>query len=225
MRAALLRVALLMAALLISCESAPFRPYDEVRMDGLDPAAVLAEFRSSTPKSMSLLNSLTFKYNHFYKISALGSIHADLATGRFSVVLVSPAGGVKLMEVSAGPEGVYDKYAIGPMSEKADFAKAVADDIRRIYFDLLPSADARLGLGRYAHTYKESVGKGDIVYVFRGGPYLAEKKYYEQGEIVWKASYYEYRGEGGMLYPGGVVFINYKYGYSLTARLLEIYEG
>lgn len=225
MRAALAAVAALMSALLLSCESAPFRPYDEVRMDALDPAAVLAEFRNSIPDHMSLLNSLTFKYNHFYKISALGSIQADLRSDRFSVVLVSPAGGVKLMEVSAGPDGVYEKYAIGPMSEKADFAVAVAEDIRRIYFGLLPAAGARLSVGRGYHAYRELLGKGELVHVFRGGPYLAEKKYYEQGEIAWKALYYEYRDEGGTRYPGGVVFINYKYGYSLTARLLEIYEG
>jgi len=60
-------------------------------------------------------------------------------------------------------------------------------------------------------------------YEFAGiGLELVEKVYYENDEMIWRISYYEYREHNGKLYPHGIIMINYKYGYQLTVRQKEL---
>jgi hypothetical protein len=64
-----------------------------------------------------------------------------------------------------------------------------------------------------------------IKYEFAGpGGHLVEKSYYEKNRLKWKVSYYEYERKDGRIYPVGIIYNNYLYGYSLTLKLKEIFN-
>jgi hypothetical protein len=100
----------------------------------------------------------------------------------------------------------------------------VGNDIRRMYLDLVPATDASHWRGRDAVTFRQSAGEGQLEFLFAGEQrYLVEKRYYEQSELVWRVSYYEYLEQNGKIYPRGIILVNYRYGYQLTVRHKELY--
>ena len=216
-------VALALAVFLSGCAQIPFREHERVDMRNSDPLQVVKAFSDALPEKVSLLSSLVFRYNFISKTSALGTIEADVPGRWFSVVGLSPLG-VKLFSVEADDEGIRDRYVIGPLARRGDLPKAVAGDIRRIYFDRVPSLAARVRIKKNSIEFVEFSGDGFLVHVFAGPEKnLVMKKYYEDGDLSWKVGYYEYTREGGRLYPGGIVLTDLKHGYRLMARTKKIY--
>lgn len=216
-----------LAVLMLSlgaCAPVPFERHERTSMKGLDPLEVAAAFSAVLPERLNLLSSLVFRYTFIYKVSALGTIEADTNTREFSVVGMSPMG-VKLFAVNASDSGIESRYVIPPVAGRGDLAGVVARDIRRIYFDLAPSPEARVRQWGHSIEYMEPFGQGTLVFVFEGpGRHLVSKKYYETGRMRWKVEYYEYRMERGRLYPGGIVLTNREQGYSLTAVTRKIFD-
>ncbi len=103
----------------------------------------------------------------------------------------------------------------------------VGEDIRRIYFDLLPppgdpvQPDAQVTKRRYEVVFRQ----GELEYVFAGtGGYLVQKSCYNGFRLLWRVSYYEYQEKDGKIYPRGIILDNRKYGYRLIADLKEIQD-
>jgi hypothetical protein len=131
--------------------------------------------------------------------------------------------GVKLFELSGDRNIVTNHYTIAAFSRYDELTTAVGADIKRIYFDLIPSADARIWRRRYSVSFRQPSGGGTLEYVFAGAAGdLIEKNYYAEDGIAWRASYYEYREQNGKRWPRGIIFINYHYGYRLTIRQKEL---
>ena len=223
-----LRMRILMAAtaliLLAGCASVPFEEHRRVNVSHMDPGEVAAAYSALLPERLSLLSSLVFRYTFIGKVSALGTLEADIKGRWFSVVGLSPLG-VKLFSVEADEGGIRDRFVMGPLSERGDLAGAVAGDIWRIYFDLVPSPGARVRKKKNSIEFVEPFGGGFLVHVFAGPEgLLIMKKFYKHGVLRWKVGYYEYISEGGRLYPGGIVLTDRVSGYQLTARTKKIYD-
>jgi hypothetical protein len=197
-----------------------------------DPRAVRERFAERLPERFSLLNAIVFDYNLLQPIAALGLMDVDIKEREFSVVCINPLG-VKLFEVHSDKDGSHGRFVIPALSEKAGgseeeggekLARAVGDDIKRIYFDRVPSEAARAKKRKYKVLFREDFEGGTLTYEFAGkGGHLYEKRFYGQDGLSWKASYYDYRVVDGRIFPGGVVMDNYKYGYRLTVRLKRAY--
>lgn len=225
MRQIALCISMICIMALSGCVSVPFKLHERVSMEGKDPQEVVSRFNEALPDKLNLLSSIMFRYNFMSKLTVLGSIEADIATREFSVVGISPLG-VKIFEVAVDRDGIRNKYVIPPVAEKGDLAAVVARDIERIYYDRVPFADAEVRVRRKSIEFAEPHGDGRVVYVFAGPEAnLVMKKYYEHGILRWKVGYYEYKKEGGRLYPGGIVLTDNKWGYTLTARTRKIYAG
>jgi len=210
----------LIMMLVAGCASASFKETALVPLELADPQAVVERFRSGTPERFQLLNTVVFDY-HGFTFSGIGYIEADAAAHVYKVACMNHMG-VKLFEVSGNRDGVLSQSAIGPLADRGDIAHAVGDDIMRIYFDLVPGSGARTWKRCNKLFFHEVSGAGRMEYVFAGEQGdLIEKNYYEDDGIVWKASYYEYRDQGGKRWPQGIVFIHYEYGYRLTVRQKE----
>ena len=227
MRAAL-RVKLFVAAIaltmLAGCASVPFEEHRSVPVSHMDPEEVAAAYSASLPRHLNLLSSLVFRYTFIGKVSALGTLEADIKGRRFSVVGISPLG-VKLFSVEADESGILDRFVMVPLSERGDLAGAVAGDIWRIYFDLVPSKGARVRKRESSIEFVEPFEDGFLVHVFAGPEgNLVMKKFYKHGVLRWKVGYYEYIREGDRLYPGGIVLTDRMSGYQLTARTKKIYD-
>jgi hypothetical protein len=115
--------------------------------------------------------------------------------------------------------------ALPALKQYGDLPSAVGRDIRRIYFDLVPTDKATFWKGKYKINFRQPYGSGVMEYEFAGiGQELVEKSYYENDELMWRISYYEYREQNGKHYPQGMIMINYQYGYQLTVRQKELYS-
>ena len=215
-------VMIFMAVLLAAgCATVPFREAPAVSMETVDPLEVVAQFREHLPESFQLLNTVVFDYT-WRKFLGVGYVGIDRTNDTFKVVCLNPMG-VKLFDLTGDRNSVTPQDVIPALANYGDLPRAVGDDIRRIYFDLTPSAGAAYRKGSTSIRFWQPAGPGTLEYVFAGaGRNLVEKNYYENSSIVWRIAYYEYLEQAGKLYPQGTVLTNYQYGYELTVRYKEL---
>ena len=206
----------------VACSGVPFREPDLVPLEGVDPERVREDFAVALPVAFRVVNTVTFEFKG-RAFAAIGYTDVDTSRRTFTVVGLHPAGAVKLFEVSGDSETARSSFALEEFSARGDLAGAIGDDTRRIYFDRLPSPDARASTDRTRIFFRQDEGGGELEYVFAGSEgLLVEKRYYENGRKRWTASYYEYRRKDGKLYPDGIILEHHEYGYRLVLRLREI---
>lgn len=207
--------------LLTACSSMPFRKAELVSMDNIAPQSVREQYGSGTPDAFKIITSVIFEYK-WSSFSGVGFLSLDARDRTFSLSCMNPLG-VKLFEISGDRNSVTTHFALEEFTKKGDLGAAVGDDVRRIYLDLVPAPDAELKKKKRELVFIQRTEKGRTEYVFAGAsPMLIEKEFFEDGELLWRASYYEYRRHNGRIYPGGIVFENKRHGYRLIIRLKEI---
>lgn len=205
------------------CVHVPFQETERVSFEAVDPKDVVAQFKAQAPESFQLLNSVVFEYS-WNSFMGIGYIDINRQNNLFKVVCLNPLG-VQLFELSGDRDNIVTHNALPALMKYGDLPTAVGTDIRRIYFDLFPSDKARVWKSKYKVNFWQPSGSGIMEYEFAGKwQQLVEKVYYEDDEIIWRISYYEYSLQNGKLYPQGIVMINYKYGYQLTVRQKELYS-
>jgi hypothetical protein len=208
--------------LLAACVRVPFQETKLVVLDSKDPRGMVERFQKGIPSSFQLLTSVVFEYNS-RKFAGIGTVQINSSDGVFKVAGMTPLG-VKLFELSGDQHGVTSHYSIANFSRYGDIATAVGNDIRRIYFDLVPGPEASIGKRKYRLIFRQSSGPGSLEFIFAGADGdLIEKNYYEESGLVWRILYYEYRDQEGKRWPQGIVFLNYQYGYRLTIRQKELH--
>jgi len=216
-----LAAGLLMLFLAAGCESIPFQKAPDAPFDNAAPAAIRERFKENMPVNLRLLNTIVFEYN-WRTFSCIGFIDVDTAKRTSTLACINQMG-MKLFEISLDKENINTSFALPEFTSKGNLTKAVGEDIKRIYFDLVPSDGAEATKEKFAVVFRQKEGEGTAEYIFSGsGQYLTEKTYYEDGNPLWRVSFYEYQSKNGSIYPGGTILKNYKYGYRLIIRLKEI---
>ena len=215
----------LFAAILAGCAGVPFKSAEKAEIPAGDPWAVCSVFGGKNPDKFSLLNTIEFNYGWFSRMSAIGAIELDGPGDRFVAACFTPLG-IKLFEVGYSAGKLEPRYVFKQLAEKGDVARAVGEDIKKIYFDMLPAPGAAVKAGKYSLVFEGKRGDGVIRHIFAGpGANLVEKCFYgANGRLSWKVSYYEYETVNGKVFPGGIVLENVKYGYTLTVRLKKVNE-
>jgi len=220
-RVGLWTACLLAIAASAACARIPFEPISYPSVDELDPAAVRLEFSRSLPDSFVVFNSIVIRYR-FQTITALGFTRANTNDGTFAVVGLMPTG-MKLFEITGTSDSYETLFVQEELMERGDLPEAVAADIRRIYFDLVPSSNSTVTKKADRIVFSEPADGGRVDYVFAGPDgLLVEKQFYAGGQRVWTVSYHEYRRVGGELYAGGIVLRHHEYRYQLIVRLREV---
>jgi hypothetical protein len=216
-------VIILLLAFIAGCTSVPFQDTARVSLDSLDPKSVVDQFKTKLPGSFQLLSTVVFEYNG-RTFPGLGTIDLNRTDRVFKLACMN-AMGVKLFELSGDAGSTKTHYALAALTQYGDIGTAVGIDIRRIYFDLVPSPDALLWRRTEQLHYRQFYGPGFLEFVFAGahGDLIA-KRYYEDNQLAWEVLYYEYRDQLGKRFPQGIVFINYQNGYRLTVRQKELYS-
>ena len=201
------------------CSSIPFQQQPPVDMTLVDPLAVREDFAASLPSKFQLLSSIVFKYR-FRSMSAIGLI--DVAGDSFKVACINQIG-LKLFEVEVNRDQFQCNFAIKQFTERGDLPRAVAADIKRIYFDRVPAPDSEIRKKKHELIFIEPVDRGRLEYVFAGADNrLVEKRRFEGRRKIWSVAYYEYFWKNGKLHPAGIILNHYKHNYSLTARVKEV---
>lgn len=206
---------------LSGCSAIPFQKTSYIPMESYDPWSVAGQFKNKLPDNFMLINTIVFEYN-WNKFSGIGYISVDAVEETFTVVCINPVG-IKLFELSGAKDNIDSHFTFEQFTKKGNFTDTVGEDIRRIYFNLTPSAKAEINKKKFKIIFSEPSGSGVVEYVFAGsGGYLTEKNYYEDDILNWQVSFYEYQEKDGKFYPKGIILKNFKYGYSLTIKLREI---
>ena len=218
MKALIAAIVLLAAA---GCSAPPFPPAEQVSLDHVAPREMVGRFRESMPEQFRVMSSIVFEFS-WNKVTALGVIEVDRRLGTFTAVAMTPLG-LKLFELSGSGEQVTQHFVFEAFAKRGNASAAIGEDIRRIYFGLVPSADARVKRTQTRITFREQAGAGVMEHVFGGaGGFLIEKRYSEDGVLVWRASYHTYTAAGGKAFPKGMVFENRRYGYRLIVTVKEV---
>ena len=205
------------------CLHVPFQEAPRESFETADPKNVVQEFKGRAPQTFQLLNSVVFEYL-WQTFMAVGYVDVDRENSLFKVVCLNPMG-VQLFALTGDRKSTVTESVMPALLQYGDLPSAVGADIRRIYFDLVPSDTAAVEKNAYNITFSEASGSGIIRYEFAGvGRQLVEKAYYENDELIWRISYYEYRLQNGKQYPQGIILENYAHGYQLTVRQKELYQ-
>lgn len=216
-------ILLVVFVLAAGCAEIPFRKTERISFASADPKRVVEQFKANSPDQFQLLNSVVFEYS-WNTFMGIGYIDINRQNSQFKVVCLNPLG-VQLFELSGDRDTIVTHNAMPMLLEHGDLPTAVGTDIRLIYFDLVPAETARIIMGSYGISFRQPYAAGFVEYEFAGkGQELVEKVYYENDEMVWKISYYEYQEQNGKHYPQGIIMVNYRYGYQLTVRQKELYS-
>lgn len=213
----------LLFSLLAGCAHAPFREPEEASYEAVEPGGMLEQFGRRLPDAFQMLNSVVFEYS-VNSFMAIGFVDLDRKGQTFRVACLNPMG-VQLFELSGDRSGIVTHNVLPVLLEYGDLPTAVGNDIRRIYFDQIPSAGADVIRGRHNIRFRQSHESGVMEFEFAGrGHDLVRKTYLEDGRPVWRVSYYEYMEQNGKRYPQGIVMRHLKYGYRLVVRQKELYS-
>jgi len=206
--------------LVTGCATEHFNQPQKVSIREVQPEQLLERFEANLPETVSSLNSVVFDYAGITFLG-LGFVEIDRSKGTFRVICLNPMG-VKLFDLSGDQNSTTTNFAIEPMAKYGEIGAAVAADIRRIYFDLLPPPDTEPRKGEYRVIYGSSTPNGFQEQIFAGveGD-LVEKRFYYDQFISWQVTYHDYLSIGGKRYPQGIVLTNYRDGYQLVIREKE----
>lgn len=214
-------IASLIALYSVGCSSIPFKSVTCVSLEAVDPATTREQFALSLPSNFQLVNTISFQYRH-KSLSAIGYSAVDTEKKSFSVTAVNPMG-ITLFALTGDADHAEFNFVLAEFNRQADFAGAIADDIRRIYFDLVPAPKAEVQKRKYEIVFRQPSARGSLEYIFAGADnVLIEKHYYEKKRRVWSVFYYEYLQKNEKLYPAGIILKHHKYKYKLILRLKEI---
>jgi len=189
----------------------------------VDPSLARQAFAASLPDRFQVINTIVFQYK-WHSFAALGFIDANRELKTFAMSCLNPAG-IKLFELSADKDSIRTNFILKELLHEGDLPSVVGEAIRRIYFDNVPSPEAKMQKDRYRVIFSEPHGVGTLKYIFAGtsSPLkLIEKRYYEKNRLLWSVFYYEYRQDRGKLYPVGIILRHYRLGYNLIVRLKEV---
>ncbi|HNW39636.1 MAG TPA: hypothetical protein PL125_06570 [Candidatus Omnitrophota bacterium] len=215
------KLILFLIVFICGCSSIPFKHLSYVSFEEVDPQALRNDFLNKLPVEFELLNSTIFKYRHF-NFSSLGITRVDTLNGNLNVAGFNHLG-VKLFDLSLIDKKINCQYALPEFTRRGDFTTAAINDIKKIYFDRIPSPSAKVKKEKYRVIFKEQLEEGRLEYVFSGeGNFLAEKNYYLKNRKIWSIFYYNYIFNNGKVFPEGILLKHYQYGYQLIVRLKEI---
>jgi hypothetical protein len=206
---------------LSGCGTIPFQKAPEISMENAEPWKVKEAFSLMLPERFQIISTISFDYKGRF-VSFIGYSDIDTKEKKFIVAGLNQVG-IKLFEIKGDEDKTELRFAIEEFTKKGNFAEAVAGDIRKIYFDRLPSESSKIYRKKNEIVFVQNEPDGIIEFVFSGpGGLLTEKRHIADNRNVWRVNYYEYRNENGKLHPAGIILENIKYGYELTMRLKEI---
>jgi len=209
-----------------ACASAPFEKVDFRPVSHLDTNMVCENFKKMIPDTFEVMESAVNIYKG-HEITCLSYTHVSEKEELIEVLGFSPLG-MKLMQVQASGTGMEYSFNIPQVEKRVDkhiLAEAIAEDIRRIYFERVPPLNVDVSKGKDRIFFEQKKGDGRIEWVFGGpGNRLYKKHYFEGKREVWSVRYFEYKVKGAYIYPCKIYLEDHDHKRQLVLRLKEVLE-
>ena len=204
---------------LVGCAPEPFVRPPLPPLKTLDAEAMRQSFLNSLPKHKVTFDETVIIVPPFHDpISALGELVIDRPADKFQLVGLDHFG-VTLLQLSGDSHGTTIDYAVPELLEHKNVLLAIGEDIRRMFFDLVPLETANVEFKDNAAWYSEKTSEGTLVYELGGDPTVLVQKYLDGfWGPAWRVRYYQYVSSSGSLYPFGVVMDNNKYHYRAIVK-------
>ncbi len=215
---------LLSAFVFAGCTSVPFKTVPQIAPGTNSAETVRAAFACTQDSNYEALQSVVFQM-FGRKMTGLGYFSVDTETSTFALSCMTPMG-MKLFDIQGQGDAVKAVFALPQFGQKENLARAVGLDLKRTYFNNIPSESAEIRREKHRFIFVQRQADGRTEYDF-GGPeqFLLEKRFYEGRKLVCRIRYYEYEPQDGFFYPRGIVLDNRKYHYRLILRLKSVYPA
>lgn len=214
-------------AMIAGCFRPPFERVELVPLGDVEPLEIADEFEARLPEYIETeSDSIRFKFL-WEDISALGYARIDREARTFEVLCMNHVG-VQLFHISGTEDASTLRFALPQLKDIPGFVESLGEDIRRIYFDMVPGPDADIRLSKKRLTWREELEDGRLEYVFGGEPPVLIEKRFRSGLLRrtrWSVEYFEYGDESGPLFPRGVVLHNRQHRYRLIIRTRNVSFG
>jgi hypothetical protein len=199
------------------CAPAPFTRGPLPVLNNPDPQAMRDSFAHSIPRRF-ISDDTVLILAPFHKLAVLGVVRVDRVAGTFDLVGLNQLG-VQLFAVGGDRTNSFVHFAIPPLDQHRDLLLAIAGDVRRMYFDLLPSPVARIELVRTFVRFNQRNPDGTLIFEMGGSPsILLEKRQAGFFGTIWRVQYFDYIAAPGGLYPRGIVMDNSRYLYRIVVK-------
>jgi len=203
--------------LLAGCAAEPFERPPLPVLDNPNPAVMRANFAHSLADKFTSDDTIVIDAP-FHKMTILGVLEVDRNTGKFELVGLNPMG-VELFHLSGDGGGTKIQSALPPLMEQKEVLFSIGQDIRRMYFDLLPAESAVVDLHSTFVHFSEKMPEGTMVHEMGDEPtVLLEKRLQGCFGAIWRVRYYQYAAKDGGLYPRGIVMDNAQYHYRIIVK-------
>lgn len=187
-----------------------------------DTRVRLEAFRTRLPVRYEVVSTVVFKFKTLM-LSSLSMASVDLAAERLSVAGVTPLG-LTLFRVSTQQGRITESFTSPELAKYGDAARAVADTIREIYFDLVPDGPAPAVVrDRGFEVWTGPSAGRRLRYTFDGPDgTLKEKRLVRDGAVIWTIRYDDWTTDrAGTIYPRHIRFEQREHGYELLIRVTE----
>ncbi|MGM0644178.1 MAG: DUF3261 domain-containing protein [Thermodesulfobacteriota bacterium] len=185
----------------------------------------IREYNSNIAKEIEFVNSVRFSFRG-ESFAAVGPVRLNEEENSFSMAAVSPMG-MTLFQIEVKNGELANSSMIPAFKRFKQAADAVAEDIRRIYFNRDVDTQKAVLKNEPGAVILEirKDGMGKYEYRFSSTPLvLISKTYYEKGRKVWSAHYYNYTGRGKRIFPLKTFLKHYRNKYALTVETKRIKE-
>jgi len=199
------------------CASVPFVAVPTPLLHDPDPAAMRSAWSAHLPTRFTTEDTVVIEFPGD-SLALLGFLRVDRAAGTFEVQGMNHLGGRAFL-ISGSPRKTEVLFAVSPLAEQPKVLQSIAQDIRRLYFDLVPDQAAQVRVGARSVRYTEDRPDGTIEFVLGGANgVLLEKRLTRGIGPVWRVKFYEYTPSVEGVFPRGMVLDNARYHYRVVVK-------
>ncbi len=208
---------LVLFSILTGCAHEPFSRGTLPVLVNPDPQAMRESVARSIPPQF-ISDDTVIIHAPFHDLAVLGVVRVDRIAGTFDLVGLNQLG-VQLFAVGGDRRNSVVRFAIPPLDQHQDLLLSVANDVRRMYFDLAPPASAVAEPRRTFVRYNQRDQQGTLIFELGANPpVLLEKRQAGFFGTIWRVQYFDYVAAGGGLYPRGIVMDNSRYFYRIVVK-------
>jgi hypothetical protein len=151
-------------------------------------------------------------------MAVLGVLRVDRPAGTFELVGLNHMG-IQLFALSGDGANTTIRFAVPPLSDQHEVLMSIAQDMRRMYFDLLPADDAHVEIQATQIQYRQESPQETIVYDLGDTPSVLLEKHREGFfGTIWRVRYFKYVAAAGKLHPSIIVMDNNTYHYRIVVK-------
>ncbi len=203
--------------LLAGCASVPFAAVPTPLLHDPDPTAMRSAWSASLPTRFTTEDTVIIEFPG-NSMAFLGFLRIDRATGTFDVQGMNHLG-LRAFLISGDPRKTEVRFAAPPLAENPKVLESIAQDIRHMYFDLVPDQTARVRVGARSVRYTEARPGAEIEFVMGGADgVLLEKRLTRWIWPVWRVRFYEYAPTVEGVFPRGIVLDNARFHYRIVVK-------